>query len=97
MTAEFLPVVGGNIGPFDIFFERSQMKTALAEKQHRQESRRGSVIEFSGSESIVVVRRGDVEAMRRRMTAAIERMHADTRPGDAAKFLREFRENPRAR
>lgn len=54
-------------------------------------------VQLAEGECVVVQHRtADPEAMRAAIDRAIERMHADKRKGDAVKFLRVFRDNPRA-
>ncbi len=53
-------------------------------------------VALENSQYMVVVRKGDAEAMRAAIDRSIARTRADKRKGDAVAFLREFRSNPRA-
>lgn len=53
-------------------------------------------VAFRESESLVVIRRGDPDAMRAAVDRIIARARKDRRQGDAAATLREFRDRPRA-
>ena len=52
-------------------------------------------IPFGDADMLIVEYRPPVEETRAAMRASIERMRADKRRGDAVKFLRDFRSNPR--
>jgi hypothetical protein len=72
-------------------------KKTIAKKEAATPSPGGDTFTMSAEGYVIQHHRPDPEAMRAAVERMRERLKKDKRKGDAVKFLREFRDNPRAR